>query len=132
MILRKQHHLLSVEAKEAMTTFSMVDTENTAGFDIRPVRVHVSIPSVLKVDVSEDVSTEAESLDKDVYINYPGMINAALKKPTKLSSVWDDHFSSKAVDGSHGTADLSHMACAISDDAWTRSTAIFRSRFRKM
>ena len=104
----------SVEAKEAMTTFSMVDTENTAGFDIRPVRVHVSNPSVLKVDVSGDVSTEAESLDKDVYINYPGMINAALKKPTKLSSVWDDHFSSKAVDGSHGTAEESHMACAIS------------------
>eukprot|EP00943_MAST-04B_sp_MAST-4B-sp1_P005212 g5212.t1 len=104
----------SVDAKEATTTFSMIDSVNTNGFDIRPVSVSVSNPKVLKVDVTGDISTVKESLDKDVYINYPGMVNAALKKPTKLSSVWDGHVSSKAVDGSHGTPEESHVACAIS------------------
>ena len=107
----------SVEAKEATSTFSMVDTDGSSypgGFDIRPVRVSVSNAKVLTVNVTGDVNTIEESLEKDAYVNYPGVVNAALGKATKLTSVWDNHFSSKAVDGSHGTVEESHAACAIS------------------
>ena len=103
-----------VDAAESKTLFSMVDTLATTGFDVRPMTVTVSDPKILTTKVTGDVLTDIQAAAKDIYMTHPGVVNAALKKPATMSSVWNKHFPHRAVDGNHGTEADSHTACAIS------------------
>lgn len=103
----------TAQGEESSMTFSLIDTVEAGGFDVRPVKVQVGDTDLVTVKVTGDIPTVESTLRPNVYLNHPKVYNAALEKPASMSSVWNGHAASKAVDGSHGTPGESHLACAI-------------------